>query len=192
MARPKSRAYDPPMSMMMIELPAQEVQTAFNLRRWAEVLADRELAKIEGRIETDRHGYVIMSPPAAFTHGSYQSEIAFLLKTLMKNGRSVTECPVSTRDGVRAADVAWISKKRLAAIGENICLTRAPEICVEVLSPDNTRREMQEKKALYFAAEAREVWFCDRQGRMKFFADAESEGESASRFCAAFPGEIKL
>ena len=192
MARPKSRAYDPPMSMMMIELPAQEVQTAFNLRRWAEVLADRELAKIEGRIETDRHGYVIMSPPAAFTHGSYQSEIAFLLKTLMKNGRSVTECPVSTRDGVRAADVAWISKKRLAEIGENICLTRAPEICVEVLSPDNTRREMQEKKALYFAADAREVWFCDRQGRMKFFADAESAGEPESRFCPAFPSQIKL
>ena len=180
------------MSMLTIELPAQEEQTAFNLRRWAEVLADRDLAKIEGRIETDRHGYVIMSPPAAFTHGSYQSEIAFLLKTLMKNGRSVTECPISTRDGVRAADVAWISKKRLAAIGENICLTRAPEICVEVLSPDNTRREMQDKKALYFAADAVEVWFCDRQGRMKFFVDADSAGESESLFCPAFPSQIKL
>ena len=178
--------------MMTIELPAQEEQTAFNLRRWAEVLADRELAKIEGRVETDRHGHAIMSPPAAFTHGSYQSEIAHLLRTLMKDGRSVTECPISTRDGVRAADVAWISKKRLAAIGENICLTRAPEICVEVLSPDNTRREMQEKKALYFAADAIEVWFCDRQGRMKFFVDAESEGETESRVCPSFRSRVKL
>ena len=192
MARVGVEAYDPCMSMMTIELPAQEEQTAFNLRRWAEVLADRELAKIEGRVETDRHGHAIMSPPAAFTHGSYQSEIAHLLRTLMKDGRSVTECPISTRDGVRAADVAWISKKRLAAIGENICLTRAPEICVEVLSPDNTRREMQEKKALYFAADAIEVWFCDRQGRMKFFVDAESEGETESRVCPSFRSRVKL
>ncbi len=192
MARVEAEAYDPGMSMLTIELPAQEEQTAFNLRRWAEVLADRELAKIEGRIETDRHGHVIMSPPAAFTHGSFQYKIGRLLESLLPNGRVVTECPISTRDGVRAADVAWISKKRLATIGENICLTRAPEICVEVLSPDNTRAEMKEKKALYFAADASEVWFCDRQGRMKFFLDAECAGESASRFCAEFPSQIKL
>ena len=178
--------------MLTIELPAQEEQTAFNLRRWAEVLADPELRKIEGRIETDRHGHVIMSPPAAFIHGSHQSEISHLLRTLMKGGRTVTECPISTRDGVRAADDAWISDERLAEIGENICLTRAPEICVEVLSPDNTRREMDEKKALYFAAGAEEVWFCDKQGRMQFFAAAESEGETASRLCPAFPNRVKL
>ena len=180
------------MSMMTIELPAQEEQTAFNLRRWAEVLADPELRKIEGRVETDRHGHVIMSPLAAFIHGCYQCEVGNLLHSFLPNGRCVIACPISTRDGVRASDVAWISKKRLAEIDENICLTRAPEICVEVLSPDNTRAEMKEKKALYFAADASEVWFCDRQGRMKFFTDAGSEGETESRFCAAFPGEIKL
>jgi hypothetical protein len=65
---------------MTIELPTQEEQTAFNLRRWAELLADPEVAKIEGRIETDRHGHVIMYPPAAFSHGSYQSAIAYLLR----------------------------------------------------------------------------------------------------------------
>ena len=180
------------MSMLTIELPAQEEQTAFNLRRWAEVLADSELHKFEGRIETDRHGYVIMSPPAAFSHGSNQCEIGFLLRSLMKDGRAVTECPISTRDGVRIADAAWISNARLAEIGENICLTRAPEICVEVLSPKNTPREMEEKKALYFAAGADEVWFCDRQGKMNFFTAPESEGEAASRLCPAFPGEVKL
>ena len=178
--------------MLTIELPAQEEQTAFNLRRWAEVLADPELRKIEGRIETDRHGHVIMSPPAAFIHGSNQFEIGKLLDALLPNGRIATECPISTRDGVRAADVAWISNARLAEIGENICLTRAPEICVEVLSPDNTRKEMDEKKMLYFAAGAEEVWFCDKLGRMKFFTGPKSEGETASRLCPAFPNRVKL
>jgi Uma2 family endonuclease len=180
------------MSGMTIELPTQEEQTAFNLRRWAELLADPEVAKIEGRIETDRHGHVIMYPPAAFSHGSYQSAIAYLLRTVASEGRVVTECPISTRDGVRAADVAWISHERLAAIGENIFLTRAPEICIEVLSPDNTRAELAEKKALYFAAGADEVWFCDRDGGMAFYIGADSDGEAASKLCPRFPSQVEL
>lgn len=180
------------MPLLTIELPAQEDQTAFNLRRWSELLADTELAKVEGRIETDRHGYVIMSPPAAFIHGSNQSAIARLLGTLLPRGRTVTECPISTADGVRAADVAWISHARLAAIGENVCLTQAPELCVEVLSPDNTRVEMRERKALFFAAGAEEVWFCDRTGKMTFFVCAASTGEGASALCPPFPSAVTL
>ena len=184
------------MHALTIELPAQEDQTAFNLRRWEELLADtelgRDLAKIEGRIETDRHGHIIRYPPAAFSHGSKQSEIAHLLRTLLPDGRVATECPISTADGVRAADVAWISRQFLAEIGENVCLTAAPEICVEVLSPDNTRAEMKEKKALYFAAGAQEVWFCHQNGKMTFSSSLESKGESASTLCPAFPSAIKL
>src|SRR5690348_13158590 len=92
------------MATLTIELPAQREQTKFNLRRWAELLEDRELAKIEGRIETDRHGNIIMSPPPAPSHGSFQLEIGHLLRTLIKHGRVLTECPISTADG---ADVAW-------------------------------------------------------------------------------------
>lgn len=178
------------MSTLTIELPVQKDQTAFNLRRWAEVLEDPELAKLEGRIETDRHGNIIMSPPPSFGHGSYQSEIAYILRTLLPAGRVVTECPISTADGVRATDVAWISYARLAAIGENICLTKAPEICVEILSPKNTRAEMAEKRALYFAAGAQEVWFCDK-GSMTFFCRSTSIGETASKFCSEFPRRIE-
>src|SRR5947209_3102308 len=79
----------------------------------AELAADRELAKVEGRIETDRHGHIIMSPPPAPNHGSFQSEIAYLLRTLMPAGRVLTECPISTADGVKAADVAWASPERM-------------------------------------------------------------------------------
>ena len=179
------------MPALTIELPVQKNQTAFNLRRWAEVLDDPTLAKIEARIETDRHGHIVMSPPPAFRHGSYQFEIAYLLRTLLPDGRTVTECPISTLEGVKATDVAWISHARLAAIGENICLTEAPEICVEVLSPKHTRAEMTEKKALYFAAGAREVWFCDKNGAMRFFPKVASLGESSSRMCPEFPARIK-
>ena len=66
------------MGSLTLELPPQKTQTAFNLRRWAELLADPMLAKIEGRVETDRYGHIIMSPPPAPNHGSYQFEIGQL------------------------------------------------------------------------------------------------------------------
>jgi hypothetical protein len=44
------------MATLTITLPTQRTQTAFNLRRWEELLADAGLARFEGRIETDRHG----------------------------------------------------------------------------------------------------------------------------------------
>ena len=52
------------MATVTLELPPQKAQTVFNLHRWAELLADPELARFEGRVETDRHGHVIMSPPS--------------------------------------------------------------------------------------------------------------------------------
>src|SRR5438874_1741825 len=133
------------MATLTIELPAQREQTKFNLRRWAELLEDREVAKIEGRVETDRHGNIIMSPPQAPAHGSYQSEIAYLLRKLIKQGRVLTECPISTADGVKAADAAWASPERMRELGSRACFPRSPEICVEILSPSNTEAEIQEK-----------------------------------------------
>src|SRR5438105_6230744 len=103
------------MASLTLELPPQKTQTAFNLRRWAELLADRELAKVEGRIETDRHGHIIMSPPPAASHGGFQAEIVRLLWELLPEGRVLTECPISTADGVKAADVAWASPECIKA-----------------------------------------------------------------------------
>src|SRR5262249_37436002 len=57
--------YGTDMATLTLELPPRTTQRAFNLRRWAELLADRDLVRIEGRIETDRHGHIIVSPPPA-------------------------------------------------------------------------------------------------------------------------------
>ena len=183
------------MATLTIDLPAQENQTAFNLRRWAQLRTDplivQELAKFEGRVETDRHGHIIMLPPPGYSHGGYQFEIGHLLRTMLPEGKVTTECPISTADGVKGADVVWISRLREAATHRKNCLTKAPEICVEVLSPDNTRVEMAEKKALYFAAGAKEVWFCDRAGVMTFFTSASSRGQKSSKFCPEFPRRIQ-
>ena len=184
------------MATLTIDLPVQENQTAFNLRRWSQLHTDprivSDLAKVEGRIETDRHGHIMMLPPPGPSHGSFQSEIGHLLRTLLPKGRVITECPISTADGVKAADVVWSSRSRLEVVERKSLLTAAPEICVEVLSPDNTRIEMAEKRALYFAAGASEVWICDLRGQMIFFTGAASRGQKSSKLCPEFPRAIQF
>ena len=180
------------MATLTIELPPQKTQTTFNLRRWAEVLKDPEWAKYDWRIETDRYGYVIMSPPPAPGHGTYQSKIAQLLWTLMPEGHILTECPISTADGVKAADVAWASPGQIRELGDEVCFPRASEICVEVLSPSNTEAEIDEKKALYFDADAKEVWLCSVSGAMSFFMRGAARAGRASQLCPGFPKKVEL
>lgn len=180
------------MATLTIKLPPHDSQTEFNLRRWDELLADRELAKIEGQVETDRFGHIIMSPLPAASHGSYQYKIARQLDDLMRRGRVITECPISTADGVRAADVVWASPQRVKELGDPTCYPHAPEICIEVLSPGNTDAEIREKMALYFDADASEVWLCETSGRMKFFSFTDAPPMVASRLCPDFPARVQL
>jgi len=188
----KRESYLAVMATLTIELPAQEDQRSFNLRHWAELLNDTSLAKIEGRIETDRHGHIIMSPPPVPAHGSFQVRISYLLTDLTPRGRVLSECPISTADGVKAADVAWASPKRLRELGNRACFPQAPELCVEILSPSNTKAEIEEKTALYFDAGAREVWICGPSGVMRFLASGLPRPLKTSRLCPQFPKRIEL
>jgi Uma2 family endonuclease len=174
----------------VLQLPVRSNQTEFNLNRWEELLADPFLAKIDGRVETDRHGHILMSPPASQFHGSFQFEVGRLLSQLLPSGKVVTECPISTDDGVRAADVAWLSAPRAEETRDQACLRIAPEICVEIRSPSNTDVELKEKAALYFAAGAQEVWWCEKSGEMRFFAAPERE-LAASSLCPRFPRRVQ-
>src|ERR1051326_2323483 len=86
--------------------------TAFNLAVWEKVLADPVLAGLPHRVETDRFGQIVMSPPPSPEHGEEQFGIGKLLDQLLPGGHVITECPVSTTQGVKLVDVAWISKLR--------------------------------------------------------------------------------
>jgi Uma2 family endonuclease len=191
-ARRIARRYAAGVATLTITLPAQPAQNAFNLRRWEELLADPELARVEGRIETDRHGHILMSPPPAPRHGTRQARIAGRLLELMPQGTVLTECPISTADGVRAADVAWASDECVRELGNRACFPRSPELCVEVLSPVNTEAEMQEKVALYFDAGAHEVWLCDTSGDLRFLTTATGQPLEQSRLCPQFPRRVEL
>src|SRR6185436_11022345 len=123
-------------------------------------------------------GQVIMNPPADPAHGGKQADLTVLLSRFAPTGKVIVECPISTSEGVKVPDLVWVSKERFASIGGKSAFTAAPEICVEVLSPSNTRNEIEEKRRLYFEAGAAEVWLCEREGRLRFFLKA-APGRSA-------------
>jgi len=172
---------------LTIRLPAHPDQTAFNLKRWAQLQRDPELARLPHRIETDRLGRILMSPPPAPAHGKKQNRIGTLLERWLPGGHVITECPVSTADGVKAVDVAWLAPQRGPEIEAESLLSRAPEICVEVLSPSNTPLEIREKIALYFEAGASEVWICDQDGALHFHFPSPATVRTKSELCPDFP-----
>jgi hypothetical protein len=50
----------------VLDLPEIRDRHAFNLARWQEICANPEPLKVEGRIESDAYGRILMSPPSGF------------------------------------------------------------------------------------------------------------------------------
>ncbi|TLD72768.1 Uma2 family endonuclease [Phragmitibacter flavus] len=158
---------------------------------WAEICADPVLQNLPYKIETNRFGKIMMSP-ASFWHGGFEIEIGHLLKQLMQGGRAVAECAIKTTDGIRVADVAWISRERYEPHRKAISLPIAPEICVEIISSSNTKEEMLSKMQLYFSAGAKETWLCDEDGNMEFYHSASVAPIPQSVLCPLFPVKVVL
>ncbi|HEY0793066.1 MAG TPA: Uma2 family endonuclease [Chthoniobacterales bacterium] len=160
-------------------------QAAINRRVWSGLLADSSYAECPERVETDREGRAVASPPPSHRHSRRQFRIGNLLEALMPNGFVLTECAVSTLHGVKAADVAWYNPSRAAEADAAELPDGAPDICVEVVSPSNATEQLEAKAAAYFAAGAKEVWVCGLNGRMSFFRpDGPIE---RSQLCPDFP-----
>ena len=175
---------------LVIQLPPHEEQQELNRRRWSEILADSSLASLPFRIETNAYGELVMNPPPSGSHSNRQGRITILLDKHLRN-HTLPECPISTIDGVKAADVGWYSADRFAKVEGQNAFEIAPEICVEILSPSNTTAEMRHKRHLYFEAGAEEVWQCDQSGQLVFYVSRTPDTpESNSTLCPNFPTSI--
>src|SRR5271165_5760745 len=155
------------------------------LQRWNDFLADRELLRLPERIEIDACGRLIMSPHPDALRRKEGFRITSLLEALLPGDGAYPEQSILTSEGIRIADAIWINPGRLHELLEapDQPLSPAPDICVEILS--NIRAEIDQKRALYFTAGAREVWICDQDGHVRFSAP---EGEmECSVLCPEFP-----
>jgi len=137
----------------LIEAPLSPEELAV---RYREMCDDPCFANIPGKIEIDSWGRTVMSPPAAPYHGRLQVKLADKLASL--GGERTLEAPIATALGLFVADLAWSSRKSPPGTEDVNPLMRAPEVCIEVVSPSNSRQELREKTAAYLAAGAEEVW----------------------------------
>ncbi|MBC7929653.1 MAG: Uma2 family endonuclease [Rubrivivax sp.] len=82
-------------------------------------------------------------------------------------------------DSVLGADAAFVSNERLATVDNfEKFFPFAPDLAIEVLSPSNTVREINEKIALYFAAGSRAVWVFNPKKRTAAVYTSPSESRT--------------
>ena len=149
----------------LIESPLTSEELA---ARYRALCDDPCYANVPGKIELDLWGRMLMTP-ASFYHGVVQGRLCRRLAQL--GGEVVVEAPVVTTAGLFVADVAWASSRFMHAHGAETPLVHAPEICIEVVSPANSVKEMREKTEAFLASGAEEVWIVYPQSkRCEFYA----------------------
>lgn len=154
---------------------------------WQEILEHPSLQDLPFKIETNEWGQIVMSP-LTNRRGARVADVSRQLRDRPGEGATLCNAVIATSKGTKVADVVWVSEPFLKEHGYVTPFPKAPEICVEVLSPPNSRTEMQEKIVLYLAKGAQEVWLCSDDGRLSFFGH---EGErEASRLAPDFPRQI--
>lgn len=154
--------------------------------QWAEVVDNPYFENLPFKIELNRYGKIEMTP-ASNRHGHLQFQIGTLLKRKLKKGEVLIECSVQTTEGVKVADVAWCSKAFIKQYGYETPYSHAPEICVEVVSPSNSKEEMANKAQLYLQAGAEEVWIVWENGIVDYYDKTGEIEQSAYSINVTIP-----
>ncbi|MGZ8158402.1 MAG: Uma2 family endonuclease [Methylobacter sp.] len=136
--------------------------------QWSELIDNPYFKNLPFKIELNRYGKVEMTP-ASNKHGRLQAHIGALVGRKFKKGEVLTECSVQTTEGVKVADVAWCSKAFIKQYGYETPYSHAPELCVEIVAPSNSKEEMTNKVQLYLQAGAEEVWIIWENGIVDYY-----------------------
>jgi Uma2 family endonuclease len=121
-------------------------------------------------------GKVIKMPPPKSKHGTVENNISFFITSFVRGhklGKVVTgESGVYIRrnpDTVRGMDVAYISNERWTQQADpDGYLEIAPDLVVEVLSPDDRWTAVTQKLKEYFSIGVRLVWIADPEAKTVF------------------------
>lgn len=157
--------------------------------RWDEICSDASLQDLPYKIELNAWGKIEMSP-ASNRHGRLQAALAAEFTRQLPDGMTLTECSVLTSIGIRVPDVVWASARFMTAYGEITPYTRAPDICVEILSPSNVEAEIEEKTRAYLKAGAEEVWLVSENGAIRFIGGNGERTKSAFAVAVSLPPPV--
>jgi Uma2 family endonuclease len=118
-------------------------------------------------------GEVRMMSPAGWKHGYIVQRLTLLIAGHVEKhglgmvfGAETGFLLARNPDTVRAPDVAFIARENLpAAEPTEAYWPGAPDLAVEVLSPDDRRREVLEKTRRWFDAGTKRVWIVSPENR---------------------------
>jgi Uma2 family endonuclease len=173
-ADPAIRRADPPVAREEL------------VRRWSALAADPESPD---HFELNQFGELIVTPKPTSGHQRVASAIARILSSQL-GGEGVTDVSILTDRGVRAPDVVWMPSERWAACKGQSPLEVVPDVCVEVLSPSNTREEIEMKVGAYLRGGAREVYVVGLKGEIEIFGPKGKRDSSALGIVLALPAEL--
>jgi Uma2 family endonuclease len=141
--------------------------------RWRALSDDPESPD---HFEINQYGEIVLAPKPSTLHQRRSFKVALALQAQL-GPEAVTEVGVMTDQGVRVPDAVWMPPERWAQANDATPLQFVPDICVEVLSPGNTRPEIEMKKNAYLRGGAREVAIVELDGSVAFFG---AEGRRAA------------
>ena len=104
---------------------------------------------------------------SASRKGELIGAISALLARSLPGGHVLVDVPIETKDGVRKADVAWISNARRSTLCREPAYSGAPEICVHIRGGERSENEINLTTQLLFRAGAVENWIIDPSGEIE-------------------------
>jgi Uma2 family endonuclease len=172
---------DPTIRRADVPVPRDDL-----IRRWQALAADPASPDY---FELDQFGELILSPKPTTGHQRIASAIAWLLRSQL-GGEAVTEVSILTDRGVRVPDAVWMPSVRWIACKDQSPLEIVPDLCVEVLSPSNTRQEIEMKVGAYLRGGAHEVIVVGLRGEIEVFGPQGRREVSALGVSLALPPEL--
>jgi Uma2 family endonuclease len=134
-------------------------------RVWTE--AELQALPEDGYLHEVVDGEMVMSPKNDSYHGDICAELLTALRTHAKKHKLGAVWDSSTgfwmhSRNCRAPDISFVTKERLVRMGFKRSTRKffpaAPDLAVEVLSPNNTRAEIDERLKDYFGSGTQIAW----------------------------------
>jgi Uma2 family endonuclease len=121
-----------------------------------------------GRLELHHGEVILMSWPPKY-HADLEDIICDALKrrcgTDLYRIRVEFACRPLPEYEVWAVDIGLVSKERWKAARDRDWLAGSPELAIEILSPSNTKREMQDRQETLFRGGCKQFWTVDFDAR---------------------------
>ena len=131
-----------------------------------------ERISIPGKVTELVRGRLVVREPPGTWHGAISAKLTYLLAGFVQHqglglvfGQDTGFKIGSDPDTVRAPDVAFVARERVAVIRERGYAELAPDLLAEILSPDDRPAEVLAKVADWLAAGTTIVWVLDPERR---------------------------